>query len=94
MVLQVSGTGGVLHYSNDRNGCVKVGMQTCCLSGQKGEYCIVEKFSERGQSLCGVCDGGERDRGPLLSEDFGVALVVVENEKGEGSIGGQFSPEM
>lgn len=48
----------------------------------------------RGQSLCGVCDGGERDRGPLLSEDFGVALVVVENEKGEGSIGGQFSPEM
>lgn len=58
VVFPGSGSGGVLHYSNGRNGCVEVGMQTSCVSGKKEEYCMIEKFSERGQSLCGVCDGG------------------------------------
>lgn len=44
-------------------GCVKVGMETGCSSGQKGEFSSVENISGRGQSIIRVCEDGSRDRG-------------------------------
>jgi hypothetical protein len=75
-------------------GCGKVGMETRCSSGQLGDFSSVEIISGREQSVVWVYEDGSVHGGSTSKGVSEEALVAVETEKRQGSIGGQTSQEL